>query len=244
MIEDGPLAVNAATAVPEGTQERYIPMQLLKEWDRGRLGYRFVKRAFDIAFSLFVVSLCVALLPVVLLLCLVTAIQCMAFPLYVQKRLGRAGKEFGILKLRTMVGDSDNVQKHLNEEQLEQWRRERKVDNDPRITSLGRVMRATSLDEIPQFLNVLIGQMSVVGPRPIVRAELDNFTQEEKREFLSVKPGITGWWQIRERNGATWENGRRQQLELYYVRHLGPRIDVGVMAGTFRVMFGKEKSGR
>ena len=176
----------------------------------GRLAYRFAKRAFDVAFSLAVVLLC--LVPVALL-CAAIRLESEGSPLYRQRRVGLEGRPIGILKLRTMVADSDDVERHLDPVQLEQWRRERKVDGDPRVTKVGRFLRKTSLDELPQFLNVLAGQMSVIGPRPVVEEELAAYG-DDAGELLSAKPGITGWWQVQARNDATYGDGSRQELEL------------------------------
>lgn len=120
-------------------------------------------------------------------------------------------------------------------EQLEQWEREQKVDDDPRITRVGRFLRNTSLDELPQFLNVLTGDLSVIGPRPVTIEETYEFGNA-RDEFLSVKPGITGWWQVTERNNATWENGDRQMLELFYVRHASLALDLRIFVRTFKAM--------
>lgn len=115
-------------------------------------GYRFVKRVFDIGFSLCVIV--IGFVPVALL-CLIIRLESPGSPIYFQKRVGRYGTSLSILKLRTMVADSDDVEKYLSPEQLAQWKSERKVDCDPRVTRVGALLRKTSLDELPQFLNVL-----------------------------------------------------------------------------------------
>ena len=150
-----------------------------------------------------------------------------------------------VLKLRSMVADANDVRKYLNPEQLHQWEVERKVDDDPRITKVGQFIRKCSIDEVPQFLNVLKGDLSVIGPRPITRDELDqHFTEEEKDELLSVAPGITGLWQATDRNAATFESGLRQKIELHYVRNRCFRTDWKCFTGTFSAMFGKKRTGR
>lgn len=206
--------------------------------------YRFFKRAFDIVFSSMALIACILFWPFVLGVFVVSAVQCRAWPLYAQKRIGKNGKPFGCLKLRTMVKDADNVEKYLDDKQLNQWKRERKIDSDPRITPFGQIARATSIDEIPQFLNVFVGQMSIIGPRPIVKDELNNFSASEREEFLSMRPGITGLWQVSSRNKATWEDGSRKDLELFYVRNASFAMDIKVFAKTFGVMFGKDRTGR
>lgn len=218
--------------------------RLSRSVDRRPTGYKIAKRAFDIAFSLVVVAVCVALLPLTLAVLVATSVSTKGSPIYLQTRVGRYGRPFGILKLRTMVADSDDVEKYLSPEQLDQWRRERKVDGDPRITRFGGLLRKTSLDEVPQFLNVLAGQMSIIGPRAISRDELGWYSVQERAELLAVPQGITGWWQAGARNEATFDNGERQAIELEYCRNAGLSMDAQVFLGTFGAMFGRSKTGR
>lgn len=208
----------------------------------GTLAYRFLKRLFDFVFSLCVsVVLAIPLAAVCVLICL----ESPGNPVYAQKRVGKGGKTIKILKLRSMVADAGNVQKYLSPEQLHQWEVERKVDDDPRITKVGQFIRKCSIDEMPQFLNVLNGDLSVIGPRPITRDELEqHFSDEEKAELLSVQPGITGLWQATDRNAATFESGLRQKIELHYVRNRCFRMDRKCFTGTFGAMFGKKRTGR
>lgn len=236
--------LSEATVGSEVEGSRAAPAESVREYEplavEGRLGYHFVKRAFDIVFS--ACATIVGLIPVALL-CLVIRLESPGSPIYLQERVGYRGKPLRILKLRTMVADSDDVEKHLSPEQLTQWERERKVDDDPRVTKVGHFLRKTSLDELPQFLNVLAGQMSVVGPRPVVEDELAAYG-DDAAELLSVKPGITGWWQVRARNDATYEDGNRQELELFYVRNASLAMDARVFSRTFGIMFGKGRTGR
>lgn len=200
----------------------------------GGLGYRFVKRAFDIAFSALVIA--VLVIPVAIL-CLVIVLDSPGAPFFRQERIGKGGRPIHIWKLRTMVADAhENPGRYMTGEQLETWMREQKLDDDPRVTRVGRLLRRTSLDELPQFVNVLAGDLSVIGPRPVTLEETYEFG-DERGELLSVRPGITGWWQATERNAATWANGRRQELELYYVRHASLALDARVFALTLRAMF-------
>lgn len=215
-----------------------------KAFARHSLSYKIVKRLFDIAFSLIVIAIAIAILPLTVAVLFATAISTKGSPFYTQLRVGRFGKPFRILKLRTMVADSDDVEKYLSDDQLEQWRKERKVDGDPRITGLGLFFRKTSLDELPQFINVLAGQMSIIGPRAISKEELNWYSFEEQVELLSVPQGITGWWQVRARNDASFQNGERQVFELEYCRNAGLGMDLKVFMATFGTMFGKGKTGR
>lgn len=206
------------------------------------MAYRFVKRLFD-----FVFSLCVSVvlfIPIVVV-CAFICLESSGSPVYSQERVGKGGKTIKILKLRSMVADAGNVQKYLSPEQLHQWEVERKVDDDPRITKVGQFIRKCSIDEMPQFLNVLNGDLSVIGPRPITRDELEqHFSDEEKAELLSVQPGITGLWQATDLNAATFESGLRQKIELRYVRNRCFRMDWKCFTGTFGAMFGKNKTGK
>lgn len=199
----------------------------------GGVGYRFIKRTFDVVFS---GAVCLVGLIPSAIVCAAIAADSPGSPIFRQERVGQGGKRIGIYKFRTMVADAhEHPERYMTPEQLAQWEREQKVDDDPRITRIGRVLRNTSLDEIPQFLNVLRGDLSVIGPRPVTQAETLEFG-DERDESLSVRPGITGWWQVTERNDATWENGRRQELELYYVRHASLALDLRVFAKTFKAL--------
>lgn len=208
----------------------------------GTLGYRFVKRLFDLVFSL--MAIVILFIPVGLV-CDLICLESPGNPFYTQERVGKNGKAIKIYKLRSMVSDAGNVQKYLNSEQLHQWEVERKVDDDPRITKIGQFIRKRSIDEMPQFLNVLNGDLSVIGPRPITRDELEqHFSDEEKAELLSVQPGITGLWQATDRNEATFESGLRQKIELRYVQNRCFAMDWKCFTGTFGAMFGKKGTGR
>ena len=208
----------------------------------GTLTYRFLKRLFDLVFSLCV---SVVLVIPVAVVCAFICLESPGYPLYAQERVGKGGKTIKILKLRSMVTDAGNVQKYLSPEQLHQWEVERKVDDDPRITKVGQFIRKCSIDEMPQFLNVLNGDLSVIGPRPITRDELEqHFSDDEKAELLSVQPGITGLWQATDRNAATFESRLRQKIELNYVRNRCFQMDWKCFTGTFGAMFGKKRTGR
>lgn len=202
--------------------------------------YRFAKRLFDLVFSACVIV--VGFIPG-LVLSLAIVADTKGSPIYCQTRVGRLGRSFRIYKFRTMVADSDDVEKYLDAEQLAQWHRERKVDNDPRITPLGRRLRRLSLDEVPNFLNVLKGDMSVIGPRAVSSEEIKWFGPDAAT-VLSVPAGITGLWQATQRNDATFEDGERQRIELEYARNAGFAMDARCFVGTFGAMFGRRRSGR
>lgn len=202
--------------------------------------YHVVKRGFDVVFS---ACASVACFIPTLAVCGLIWLDNPGSPIYKHKRVGRYGVPMNIYKLRSMVPGADDVEKHLTPEQLKQWEAEHKVDNDPRITKIGKFLRKTSLDELPQFWNVLTGEMSVIGPRPVEPDELAAY-DDSVVEFLSVTPGITGWWQTVSRNDAKYEDGERQSLELFYVRNRSAKIDVKVFFETFSAMFCKNASGK
>ncbi|WP_417133816.1 sugar transferase [Rubneribacter badeniensis] len=216
--------------VEPGTEEF---AELCRSLDCRSLPYRFVKRLFDIVFSACVI---VAGFAPCLLLALAIVVDTKGSPIYSQIRVGKYGRPFRVWKFRSMVADSDDVEKHLSKEQLAQWNAERKVDDDPRVTKLGRVIRRLSLDELPNLLNVFCGELSVIGPRAITYDELGHYGSQAA-ELLSVPQGVTGLWQVGDRNSATFENGMRQAIELEYVKRASLRTDVAIFFDTFGAMF-------
>lgn len=210
-----------------------LPDPSVRAPKKGGKVYLFVKRAFDICFS---VPVCIVLVIPVVAACVAISIDSPGAPIFRQERIGKGGKRIYIYKLRTMVSDAHNhPEKYMSPEQLETWKREQKLDDDPRVTKVGRFLRRTSLDEVMQFLNVLSGDLSVIGPRPVTLAETYEYG-DARDEVLSCKPGITGWWAVTDRNDATWENGDRQNRELFYARHASFALDVRVFVRTFAAM--------
>lgn len=198
------------------------------------LGYRFIKRLFDIVFS--ALAIIIGIIPTIIL-CILVAVDTKGAPFFLQDRVGKNGRDFKIVKFRTMVADAEDFDKYFNEEQLTIWELEHKLDDDPRVTKIGRFLRKYSIDEMPNFLNVFIGQMSVVGPRAITREELE-FFGDDADLMLSVPAGVTGWWQVSSRNDATFESGERQELELYYARNASLALDAKIFIKTFSSVFG------
>ena len=205
--------------------------------------YEFAKRAFDIIGS--AVGM-IVLIPVFLLLSvLILAERSGKHVFYKQRRIGRYGREIYIYKFRTMVDGADNVEKWLDEKQLRQYYAEYKVENDPRVTRVGKFLRRTGLDELPQILNILKGDMTIVGPRPIQEYELE-FYGEDKNTLLSVRPGLTGYWQVycTKGKGASYTDGKRQRMELMYIRKRSMWLDIKLCFGTFGALVRKIKRGQ
>ena len=240
-----PAAVPASDAPVSGTREKVAEggarrarlgsMRELAEWDRGRIGYRFVKRAFDIAFSACVIA--VGIVPSAVL-CAAIAIESPGCPLYRQRRVGRIGadgrpREFTMWKFRSMCKDADKMKDALlaeNEVEGPMF----KMRDDPRVTRIGRFIRRHSIDEFPQFLNVLVGDMSVVGPRPPLPREVAQY-DEWAMQRLVVKPGLTGPWQVGGRSDVDFDDMVR--LDLGYIARRGVMTDLKLILQTIVVVF-------
>jgi lipopolysaccharide/colanic/teichoic acid biosynthesis glycosyltransferase len=195
--------------------------------------YFCLKRLFDILISL--LALVIFLIPMVVC-CIVISIGSDGSPIYRQFRVGKNGKPLRIFKLRTMYEDASNLDKYLTPDQQDEWHREHKVRHDPRITKVGKYLRRLSFDEVPQFLNVLLGQMSVVGPRPVEEDEVAAYGDFADL-FLSVLPGVTGYWQVYARDKTEYQSGNRQAMELFYVRNQSLALDAKIFFKTFAAIF-------
>jgi exopolysaccharide production protein ExoY len=155
-------------------------------------------------------------------------------------RVGRLGKPFKCYKFRSMVPNAQEVLHELlarDPEALAEWSRDFKLKNDPRITRIGRFIRKTSLDELPQLWNVIVGDMSIVGPRPVVRKELAQYYGNGRRHYLSMRPGLTGLWQVSGRNDIGYEE--RVELDKLYVQTWTVFKDFMIVMRTVTVMVGK-----
>ena len=173
------------------------------------------KRALDLVIASLLLVLSA---PLLALAAIAIRIESPGHPIYRQRRVGKDGRPFEVYKLRTMVDDAERVGAGLaiNE-------------GDPRITRLGSLLRRTSLDEVPNLVNVLRGEMSVVGPRPTVQVQVDQYT-ERQRGRLAVRPGITGWAQVNGRASLPWPE--RIELDLWYVEHRSLWLDLKILART------------
>jgi Undecaprenyl-phosphate galactose phosphotransferase WbaP len=198
------------------------------------------KRLFDILFSL---SVLILFAPVYLLLAFLIALSSSGPIFYVQERVGKNHKRFYCLKFRTMVENADDIlleimenSPHLRQEFEDNF----KLKQDPRITGIGRFLRMTSLDEFPQFWNVLKGDMSVVGPRPLVEEELPRYGRHINK-ILTIRPGITGLWQVSGRNDIPYP--RRVQIDLYYANDKNLWMDMWILFKTIGVVIFPKNNG-
>lgn len=201
------------------------------------LGLVISKRLQDIIVSLAAIILS---LPVTIATAIAIKLEDGGPIFYVSKRMGQYGKEFDIYKFRSMKLNADKLEDILSPEELEKYYKEYKLDNDPRITRVGGFIRKYSIDELPQFLNILKGDMAVIGPRPILRKELDDYYRETEDLLLSLKPGLTGYWQAYGRNKVTYESGERQKMELYYIEHFSWKMDMKILCRTMKVVLTAE----
>lgn len=198
--------------------------------------YFGVKRLFDILIALIG---CLFLLPVIIIVKISYLLHKDFDSIFFrQKRIGKNGKEFNLYKFRSMVPNADEVLKELlkDPKYKEEWDLNQKFEDDPRITSMGNILRKTSLDELPQFINILIGDMSLIGPRPLVPGELDSHNGNHEL-YESVRPGISGWWAANGRSATTYE--RRLELEYYYVQHCGLILDIRCVFRTIKAVIFK-----
>ncbi|WP_428978984.1 sugar transferase [Clostridium tanneri] len=196
--------------------------------------YYFSKRCFD-----FISSLCaiIVFLPLFIILVILVKLDSKGPAFFGHKRLGQDGKSIKVYKFRTMVTNAEELLKQLTPEQKKEFEENFKLENDPRITKLGNFLRKSSLDELPQLLNILIGNMSVVGPRPIVEKELEKYGIYGDK-FLSAKPGLTGLWQASGRSDTTYEE--RVQMDMEYIDKRSFWFDIAIIFKTVGAVVRKE----
>jgi len=191
------------------------------------------KRLIDIAIA---GSAFLLLAPLLLVVVLCLRLTLGGSVLFTQRRVGFGGRPFHCFKFRTMVLDGDEVlRRHLKADAsaAREWAETQKLKNDPRVTRLGRLLRKSSIDELPQLLNVLRGDMSCVGPRPIVAAELERY-RASAREYMAARPGLTGLWQVSGRNRLSYRD--RVVLDCVYVRRWSLMLDVMILLRTVNAL--------
>jgi exopolysaccharide production protein ExoY len=193
-----------------------------------------IKRIFDVIFSTFALTI---FLPVYLIIALAILLTSKGKVFFVQERIGRGGHTFKCLKFRTMYPDADKRLDTILQKDPTlkvEWLRQRKLKNDPRITPIGSFLRKTSLDELPQFWNVLKGDLSVVGPRPVVHDEIVNHYGMKAAKILSIRPGITGIWQVSGRSDTSYST--RIKLDEKYVDNHSISLDLKLIMRTIPKM--------
>ena len=221
---NGDITATALTAEKKSSVSKTIKLYL----------YLTIKRTFDILASL--VGL-LFLLPVALIvkICYMCTGDFKSI-FFTQKRIGKHGKEFRFFKFRTMVKNADEVLFKMleeNEELREEYRINKKLANDPRITKVGKFLRKSSIDELPQLINIFLGHMSFIGNRPYLPREKEDMG-EYFDVILKTKPGLTGYWQVSGRSDVSFNE--RLKLEKYYSEHYGLRMDIKIFFKTFKVV--------
>ena len=200
------------------------------------LGHAIAKRVGDIIFSMLGIILT---LPITIITAIAIKLEDGGPILYTSYRVGQFGKQFKMYKFRSMKVNADKLEDTLTSEELEEYRTEYKIRNDQRVTRVGRFIRKYSIDELPQLFNILKGELSFIGPRPVLDEETRLYG--DKRELLlSVRPGLTGYWQAYGRNNVTYESGERQAMELYYIENFSWWFNVKIFFRTIKAVITAE----
>lgn len=215
-----------------GDSEQPISNTLYQTYLRRKGGkaYRVCKRGFDLSFSILMLTI---LSPVLLLVSLLVVCTSEGKPIYRHRRIGKNGKPIDVLKFRTMVKDADQRIVDFDVEQKQEWSEKFKLEHDPRVTPIGKFLRRSSLDELPQLINIIRGEMSLIGPRPVVAQELEKYGAN-KEKLLSVRPGLTGYWQAYARSDCNYN--RRMQMELEYVDNANLLWDIQILFATCKAV--------
>ncbi|MGL6338687.1 MAG: sugar transferase [Waterburya sp.] len=204
------------------------------------LNGNLIKRIFDIVFALFIL---IVFSPLYLVLMVLIALNSQGPIFYVQQRVGKNHKLFNCIKFRTMVNNADKILETMindSDQMRQEFQASYKLKQDPRITKIGKFLRLTSLDEFPQFWNVLKGEMSIVGPRPLVPEELPRYGSKINT-VLTIKPGITGLWQVSGRNDIPYP--KRVKIDVYYATSHNWLLDLWIVFKTIGVIIFPRNNG-
>lgn len=197
------------------------------------MNYKIIKRFLDIVFSFLLI---IFLIPLLFIIGIIIKLNSKGPILYTQKRIGKNNITFSCYKFRTMRPEANYLLKEIllnNPNFKSEFAETRKITNDPRITKFGKFLRFSSLDELPQIFNVLKGDMSLIGPRPIVKSEIKKYGNDFKKVF-SIKPGISGLWQVSGRNKLSYN--KRVELDLFYSKNISFRLDIKIFLKTLLVI--------
>ncbi len=202
--------------------------------DVKKINYMSIKRILDVILAS--IGL-VILIPIFVIIGIIIKIDSKGPVFFAHTRIGKNGKKFKMYKFRTMRENAQEMIDYFTEEQRQEWEENYKLREDPRITKVGNFLRKTSLDELPQVINIIKGDLSIVGPRPIIDRELEKYGKN-KEKFLSITPGLTGYWQVNGRSDTTYE--QRIEMELYYIDHVSPKLDIKIFFQTFSSVIRKK----
>lgn len=193
--------------------------------------YLTIKRLCDIIIALIGM---IIFIPIFIIVAPIIKLETKGKIIYKQKRIGKDGKEIEIYKFRTMVTDADKIIDKLPEDLKKEYQQNYKISKDPRITKVGKILRFTNLDELPQIINVLKGEMSVIGTRPILKEELEKYNEKEKKQLLTATPGISGYWQVNRNKCKDYND--RIKMELYYVEKMSLLLDIKIFIKTLKLL--------
>lgn len=206
----------------------------VREMDKYEIMYPILKRFFDLLSS----SIGIVLLsPIMLIIAIIIKCDSSGKCVFGHERIGKNGKKIKVYKFRSMYINSQEIFDKFTEEQKKEYYENFKLDDDPRITKVGKFLRKTSLDELPQLINIIKGEMSVVGPRPIVDKEIEKYGPYFDK-FVSVIPGLTGYWQANGRSDTTYDE--RVQMDMYYIDNKSIILDFKIILKTFVSVIKKE----
>lgn len=196
--------------------------------------YKVVKRIIDVVLSSIAL---VVLSPVFAIIALAIKLESKGPVFFKHTRIGKDGKIIKIYKFRSMVENAEDLIQKFTPEQMKEYKENYKLADDPRITKVGKILRKTSLDELPQLINIIKGELSIIGPRPVVQKELEKYGPNAQK-FLSVTPGLTGYWAANGRSCTSYEE--RMEMELFYVDNLSFKLDVKVFFKTIEAVIKRE----
>ncbi len=188
--------------------------------------YDFIKRGIDLIIGTIGMMIC---LPFFLIIAILIKIDSRGPVFFKHKRIGKYGKDLYIYKFRTMVDNAEDEINNFTQEQKKEFEENYKLENDPRVTRIGKILRKTSIDELPQIINILKGEMAIIGPRPVVKDELEKYGKN-KNKFLSIAPGLTGYWAANGRSDVSYEE--RMAMELYYIDNRSLLLDLKIFFKT------------
>lgn len=216
-----------ATKVPQISVKRYNTILSSNNI------YIKVKRIIDVVFALIAL---IILLPVFAIIALAIKIESKGPVFFKHTRIGKNGKIIKIYKFRSMVNNAEELIKNFTPEQMKEYKENYKLSNDPRITRVGKILRRASLDELPQLINIIKGDLSIIGPRPVVQEELKKYG-DNAGKFLSITPGLTGYWAANGRSCTSYQ--QRMEMELFYVENVSLKLDLQIFLKTFEAVINR-----
>lgn len=220
--------------VMENVSELILPITSDKQILKRGFTYKIIKRTTDFVLATLALIL---LLPVFAIISIAIKLESKGPVFFKHTRIGKNGKIIKLYKFRSMVVNAEELIKSFTPEQMKEYKENYKLTDDPRTTKVGKILRKTSLDELPQLLNIIKGDLSIIGPRPVIAEELKKYGYNIDK-FLSVTPGLTGYWAANGRSNTTYE--QRMQMELFYIDNMSLKMDIKVFFKTILSVVKKE----